>query len=354
MRTAAVIGMGNRGVIHAASLLDAGGVRLVAVADDFGDAAERGAGRLAELRPDAPPPEVRRDWRAMLAEARPEVVCVALRPAERLGVIRAAFEAGARLVFCEKPIATTWAEAVAIGRVADDAAAGGGRLCVCHQRRYLAHFEEARRLLAGGAIGPIGVVGRMHAQAANLFDWGTHLLDAFLYLAPADAGRPVWVVAGNDRSEPRRVFDQPVERRGVYQFAFEGGLVATLRTDRDLKHDARLTAVGEGGILQMRGDTHEEALRLLRDGGPGRWERPALDAGRDSANATHHAVADALACLDNGGDCRIAHRHALAATELIFAGLLAAREGRRVDLPLPADADLSIEALTAAGPSRGP
>ena len=318
----ALWGCGKRGANHVAAALGIEGLDLVAVADEYGDAAERfiqekGNGRFGGM-------PVYTDGRAMLAEQRPDLVLMALRPVDREATIRACVEAGVRAVFCEKPVATSWGAARRIGELAERS---GLRLGFCHQRRYLATFVEAKRVVASGQIGGVQLVD---TRAANLFDWGTHLLDAMLFVLDQ---RPVTHVMGQFQREPLKlVFDQPTERSGVYHLAFADGVPGVLRTDVGFGHDAILRVVGECGVVEAWADP-KQGVRVLRDGGPGRWERLEVPADA-AAVATELALSDFVACVRSGRPCRIDVESALQATELIFGLLLSAVSGGRVSLPL--------------------
>ncbi len=334
MIKACVQGLGSRGIAHARALRSAADVELVGIADGFGDAAEKAAAALAQSHPEAQPPKVYRDANAMLEHHAPEVLCIALRPADRLAPIRDAIDAGVGLVFCEKPMATSWQEA---NDVAQAVQASSTRLCFCHQRRYLPQFVQAKAWVDSQAI---GAIKHIRLQASNLFDWGTHMLDFMRFLVPDQTAASV--MAGNDRSEIRRHFGQPLEKAGVYHYTFDSGMTATFHTDGRFVHDARLWAWGTAGVLEAAA-SDAPLLRMLRDSGPGHWESPQLPEAKDP---TPLAIHDAIHCYRTETPCRNDYAHAFAATEMILAGLLAARQGGVVQLPLPPDADLTIETLT--------
>lgn len=119
-----LIGAGGFATFVAAAVADLPGVRLVAVADtDPGRAAVLAARHGAAAVPDAA---------ALLARHAVEAVVIATPPGTHAGLALAALAAG-RHVFCEKPLATTAADADAVHAAA---AASGRTLVVDHVLRY--------------------------------------------------------------------------------------------------------------------------------------------------------------------------------------------------------------------------
>jgi predicted dehydrogenase len=173
------------GVVHARNALDLPGASLVAVAAARpGRAAEVGA----ELGVDAC------SYAELLAREDVEAVVVAARSVDHAEVAAAVLAAGKHL-FLEKPGATSLAGHDLL-RAPD-----GLVVQVGYQRRFDAAFVEARRLVAGGAIGrPLVVLatsrdmewpeGELPADTGGfLLDMAVHDYDAacwFLGGAPAE------------------------------------------------------------------------------------------------------------------------------------------------------------------------
>jgi predicted dehydrogenase len=135
------------------------------------------------------------DWRALLAEQAPDVVSICTPNSSHAELTIAALEAGAH-VLCEKPVATTYADALAMFQAAERA---GRVLMVGQSGRFGAEIQAAKRLVEGGQLGEIyyaetsalrrrGVPqwGRFHMRADSgggaLIDIGVHALDALLWL----------------------------------------------------------------------------------------------------------------------------------------------------------------------------
>ena len=109
-------------------------VKLVAIADTDDDHAQR---FLKDYDENA---KIYHDYHAMLAEAKPELVSITTWPHLHAEMTVAACEAGVRAVHCEKPMATTWADAKRMKAAAD---ANGTILTFNHQRRFLEPFQKA-------------------------------------------------------------------------------------------------------------------------------------------------------------------------------------------------------------------
>ena len=122
------------------------GARVVAVADADSAGLAAASARTGGVRGFA-------DYRAMLAQIRPDVVAVCPRHAhEHHAMIVATLEAGARGVYVEKPFVRTCAEAdevvALVGRT-------GARLAVAHRNRYHPALPVLQRLLTDGTMGRI-------------------------------------------------------------------------------------------------------------------------------------------------------------------------------------------------------
>ena len=177
-------GQGNYG--HGLDLVwnDLADVEVVAVADP--DATGRAAtrSRSGARREYA-------DYREMLEKEHLDLVSVGPRwPDCHAEMVVAAIEAGARGVFCEKPFATTLAEADRMLAAADQA---GAKIAVGLQHRVMKVVQEMRRIVQSGEIGEVSEVrGRPtigpRGGSFLLTVLGTHVLDLMRYVA----GDPAW------------------------------------------------------------------------------------------------------------------------------------------------------------------
>ena len=186
----AVIGTGmiaNAGHIPAWKGLK-GEVEIVAVADVRKEAAEETAKRYDV-------PRVYTDPQKMLDEVRPDIVSVCTANAYHKQWTMASLKAGAH-VLCEKPVATSHADAV---EMFDAAEAAGKILYVAQTLRFYNEFAAAKEIAASGKLGEpyyaaarvirrrgIPTWGMFHMKEHNVggpvFDLGVHAIDLLFWI----------------------------------------------------------------------------------------------------------------------------------------------------------------------------
>ncbi|QTV80198.1 Gfo/Idh/MocA family oxidoreductase [Microbacterium sp. NIBRBAC000506063] len=87
----------------------------------------------------------------LLDQARPDAVIIATPTGSHAELVRSALERGVH-VFCEKPLTLSADESVELARLAD---ARGLVAQVGYHNRFIATFQEVKRLLEAGAIGRV-------------------------------------------------------------------------------------------------------------------------------------------------------------------------------------------------------
>lgn len=159
-------------------------------------------------------PKVYGDWREMIARERPDIVSVCVPNVAHREIVLATLAAGAH-VLCEKPLATSVAEAREMFAAAERA---GRRLMAAQNWRWDAGSRAIRRIVDTGDLGEIyygeatalrrmGIPswGVFHQKAQShggaLLDIGVHMLDLAVWLM----GNP----------EPARVSAQTQRRFGT-------------------------------------------------------------------------------------------------------------------------------------------
>lgn len=140
---AAVVGCGDVSVVHLDALTRLDGVDLVGVCD-------ADPGRLAAAAEAYAVPGYA-DHRALLDQARPDVVHVATPHDQHVVVAADCLERGTHVI-TEKPLAHTLAEADRLIEVADRSTA---KIAVCFQNRYNSAVAALHRLLTSGEVGQI-------------------------------------------------------------------------------------------------------------------------------------------------------------------------------------------------------
>jgi len=97
-------------------------------------------------------------------------------------VVEAA-ERGVPAILCEKPLATTLADA---DRMIAAVEKNGTLLSIEHTRRWDPFFHRAREVIDAGTIGEVKtIVGTLAGDRAMLFRNGTHVVDLMVYYANA-------------------------------------------------------------------------------------------------------------------------------------------------------------------------
>ncbi|RQG99196.1 Gfo/Idh/MocA family protein [Natrarchaeobius oligotrophus] len=187
-----IIGAGNRGQKHAAEYASVEGADVVAVADVDDDAA-RALARDANA-------DTYSDYRDLLADADVDAVSLCVHNNLHRPITVDAADAGCH-VFCEKPMASTYADAKAM---ADAAADAGVHLGVQNNRLFDPETRAARTLIDEGKLGDPyyarGVFSRRRgrpfvdgygtpsfvskesAGGGPIIDVGTYVIGQLLYL----------------------------------------------------------------------------------------------------------------------------------------------------------------------------
>ncbi len=134
----------------------------------------------------------------LLADPEVEVAVIATRSSDHFRHARQALRAG-KIVFLEKPMCRTYAEALRLQRAAR------GRLYVRHNRRFEPAFQQVREIIASGVLGEVFEI-KLHRVGygrrddwqtlkrfggGQLLNWGPHLIDHGLRLLEAPLVR-VW------------------------------------------------------------------------------------------------------------------------------------------------------------------
>ena len=216
-----IVGAGNRGRAHAEAYADVDGATIVAVADVDEDAAI-GLADTFEV------PEVYGDYRDMLDDADLDAVSVCVHNNLHRPVTVDAADAGCH-VFCEKPMAATYADAEAMASATD---AADVHIGVQNVQLFADETRAARRLIDAGELGDPyyarGVFSRRRgrpyvdgygtpsfvstdvAGGGPILDVGTYVIGALLYLlgnAPVERVTGATFEHTDDAYEPELVGD---------------------------------------------------------------------------------------------------------------------------------------------------
>lgn len=270
------------------------------------------------------------DYPRMLQEVQPDLLCIATRQTMHADQIEQAVKAGVRGILCDKPLATSLAEA---DQIMAACRAHKAPLLFALDRRWMAPYRYLREVIANGLVG--AVTSLMAHGVPNLINHGCHWYDTALMLAGDP--EPLWVSGTVDEltaepPEARRRMDPP----GWGQVGLRNGAVLAIAPDGGRRPS--FTIIGEQGRLLILNDG-EEAHLWLDDRGFQRLDLPP--AGFDWP-AGPAMVADLIGAIETGTATSCDLTQARRATEIGFAIHLShAQHGSRIALPA-ADRTLSI------------
>jgi len=281
------------------------------------------------------------DWRALLDDPSLDLVDICLPHHLHAPTAIAALEAG-KAVVCEKPIATTLADADAMLAAAD---AAHRPLYVSHNMRFYPHHVRAKQLLDQGAIGRpffavLTVVGNELARMNDPACWkgtpdkaggGATIDTGFhaIYTLMDFFGEPTAVTAVMTRQVVTAA--NKADDTAAVVFEFPGLLASLAITYAATAHpwDERREIHGTEGALLIA-DRRPPRLRLVRGDDE---QAVAID---EMANPFADSIAAALrhfiGCYVTGQQPRVTAAESRAALRVALAAYESAREGRRIEL----------------------
>lgn len=339
---AAIIGCGpsgpQRGGVHSISyahawaMRDSGeGVKLVA-------AASRNERNIADFITEFPDVKGYRDYREMLAVERPEFVSICAFPPDRETMVLAALDAGAKVLWVEKPFAICMGAA---HRMIQAAEACGARLFVNFQRRFGQPFEWVKKAVSDGRIGTL--IGIQVSQPGNeVINFGPHLIDAALNVMNAPFERqPVRVLGGVEWSDTLYQ-GVPVETQLVGTVHFSDGVRMVIEAGKHHPERAPIIrADGELGFVELRLAPLESESGIARGCFSGSHEITVLECqenfhhGATEPNLyVDRALKDILHAVKTGESSRLDAATVLPGLEILLALFESANRGEMVSLPL--------------------
>jgi predicted dehydrogenase len=274
------------------------------------------------------------DYSHMLRESEPDVVIIATTTAAHAPLTIQAAEAGARGVFCEKPMATSMAEGRAM---IETCRRHNTALVVNHQRRTSAVFQEMRRLMESGAIGHVQLIrGGCHG---DILSDGTHLIDSIRYLLGDVDARWVFGQAyrrpddSDESGQSGFRYGHAVESGAYGLVEFANGVRAEIHTGKMLakgRNYQDYEIFGSEGRLWRAGDRSDPPLQI-QDAQAGGWRAVAIEDTRAEWRNNYEQFAR---MIFEGTDHPLSGESALKDLELVMAIYEAARLRDKIELPL--------------------
>lgn len=206
---------------------------------------------FAETWPDA---RTYTNYREMLDKERLDLLSVVTSDHRHAQIVVDAAERGVRGIACEKPLATTMADAE---RMIEACERNGVVMTVDHSRRLRPHWHAALAQLGDGGLGAVRrVVGSGGGPRAMLFRNGTHLIDAVCWFA---GGEPELVVGMLDEEHqeygPRYAGDggrdPALDPGGSALVRFDNGVRAFISFSKRTTTTIALEVFAEKGVLRV-------------------------------------------------------------------------------------------------------
>jgi predicted dehydrogenase len=302
---------------------------VVAVCDIKPDVIEKFRATWGATLPDV---HVYTDYREMLAKEQVELLSVVTPDHRHAQIVIDAAEAGVPAILCEKPLSTTMAECQ---RMIETCERRGVSLTVNHSRRWRPHWIGARALVGDGPLGPVRrIAGTWAGGRAMLFRNGGHLIDTINWFA---GGEPDWVVGILD--EEHRDYPPRYAGDGGRDPATDPGGTGLIHYTNDVRAMVNCSKGIVGGGVELEVFCERGHLRvddadavIMRDA-PARashgraWE--AVPAVVSSLGETPAALAELIACREEGRAPRYTAREAIFAPAVILALLQSNANGHQ-------------------------
>ncbi len=313
---------------HAAAYYRHPATDVVAVCDIRPQALEDFRAQWADVWPDV---RLYTDYREMLRRERPDLVSVVTPDHLHADITVDAAEGGAKAILCEKPIATTLADA---DRMIEATERNGVLLSIEHTRRWSPVFQKARSLVRSGEYGRLRtIVGTMLSPRSMLFRNGTHMVDMLVFFAESD---PAWVIA-----ELEEGFDDydVYKSDGGHDPATDPAASAYIRFANGVRafyNSVKTPMPGsqfELTLDQARLEVSDRGLVLIRGHGHTEWSRAELPAGDYMQTFQLAALAELIDCLETGKPLVSPAREARKTLAIMLAMLQSHTRGNvRIDL----------------------
>jgi predicted dehydrogenase len=273
------------------------------------------------------------DYRAMLAHEKPDLVSVCTPDHLHADITVDAADGGAKAILCEKPIATTLADA---DRMIAAAEANNVLLSIEHTRRWSPIFLKVRQLIRSGEYGPLrGITANLYSLRSMLFRNGTHLMDMICFFADSD---PAWVFAELEEGFAHFTeyksdggHDPKTDPAASAYIHFVNGVRAYYNSLKipmpgsqfELVCDSARIEVSDRGVTVIQGDSHTE------------WAKAAMPVDDYMYTYQLAALAELVQVLEQGGHLISPAREARKTLEILLAMLKSHEMGNiRVNLPL--------------------
>ena len=212
-----IIGCGNIANAHAKAYLKLG-LRIVAACDIDNK-------KLTSFKERYGVKRTYVDYNKMLKREELDIVSICTWPTLHCEMTIAAAEAGAKGIFCEKPMALNLKEA---DMMLEACRKAGSKLLIGHIRRYMTIYNKAKEIVTSGIVGEVTFIHGM--TVGDLMSDGTHLIDLVRFIIGDRKVR--WVFGQVDLYEKRKRYGHYVEDAAIGYFEFENNVRAFIEVSQ--------------------------------------------------------------------------------------------------------------------------
>lgn len=277
------------------------------------------------------------DYREMLERERPDVVSITTSWGHDHAAIAPVVAAsGVKAIFCEKPIATSMAEANQIVKAVRE---HGVTFSCAYLRRWNPRYHALRKALDEGIVGRIQSISAIGISA--LMHAGTHYVDIMAYLCgdpdPLFATGKIEPIPADAKSATAKVDPLGsgyIEMANGVRFFLEGVSSGAIS----------FVISGTDGRIVVHNDGRDATVWRKPTTGAERWLQPEeLPMPGQERSSVLLALEDLIASMEAGKEPACSERHSARAMEMCLALHASHRQdGRRVSFPLE-DQDLSVD-----------
>lgn len=303
---------------HAAGVVACDRTELVAVSDVDAEKGEAIRARYSA-------PAAYTDYREMIDRERPDIICIATRPATHCEMTVFAAENGVRGIYCEKPLCCSMEEA---DRMVAAVRANGVKFNYGTNRRYSPLFRRMRALIDAGEIGDVQCIVAYCGTGSAQW-WHTHTADVFLNMSGDAKVESVQgsILVDESAWDGMHLTTDPGVEMGLVRF--DNGVRAYWTSAAGYEFEVS----GTGGSLRTQDDYNACQWRVKTKPWGLLEERPFPDVPDESA--TVNLLLDLAEALDTDGDTAGNIELARRSQEIIFGVIDSARlAGVRVDFPM--------------------
>ncbi len=296
-------------------------------------------------------PRAYADYKEMLKEENPDLVCIGPRwPDRHLEMVMASLEVGAS-IYCEKPMTSNLQEGDEIVRAADTA---GKKIAVAHQGVYLDGLQRTKQTIAEGVIGHLNAVhahGKQDSRGGgeDMIVLGTHLLNGMRFLAGDIDWMSAHVTMEGRELEPAdaREATEPLELVAGdcinCYYAFKSGAAGFFDSRKDQPGRSHLfgwEVIGSEGRIFLSGGGGADAMiyphaAFVPNDTDRKWQ-PLDGVGNQDfqREGNKRAVLDLIDAIENDREPISSARDAVAALEMILGAYESQITGARVEFPM--------------------